>query len=93
MKLFGKKEVFILGMKIKITYFDSSCRADNTMGRSDEKNGIISLCKDMPNDVAEQTLLHECIHLISDNVAAGLTEKQVTAISAGLYSFIKENKL
>ena len=93
MKLKGLKEITVLGMKHTITYFESNCRTDDNMGRSDTKMGQITLCKGMPQDIEEQTLLHEIIHVIDGNLSTNMSEKQVTAISAGLYAVIKENKL
>ena len=92
-ELIEDKEVRILGVNYKISLFDSPGREDGSMGRSDVMMGKITICKDMPQDIQEQTLLHEILHIIDLNVGTKLTEEQVTALSAGLYSVIKENNL
>jgi hypothetical protein len=88
-----EKEVKVLGINYKISLFDSPGRADGSMGRSDVMMGKITICKDMPQDIQEQTLWHEILHVIDTNVGTKLTEEQVTALSGGLYSVIKENNL
>lgn len=93
MNLLNKKELLILGMRHKVTYFENHDNGDNAMGRSDVKKATIRICKEMGTDTKEQTILHEAIHIISDHLALSLTENQVCALSAGLYSFFKENKL
>jgi hypothetical protein len=39
------------------------------------------------------TLLHEIIHLISEQYACELSEKQVRRITNGLFAVLKDNKL
>lgn len=80
-------------MLFKVHYVNSYGRDDNAMGRSDSKLGNIYICSEMPKDIQEQTLLHEVLHIIDYNLGTKLTEEQVLALSAGMYSFFKENKL
>jgi hypothetical protein len=39
----------------------------------------------------QSTLLHECIHAISDSLGLGLTEKQVQGLETGLYDLNSSN--
>jgi len=93
MKLLGKKEVMVLGMKHKISYFKEHDPTDSAMGRSLIKMGEIKICNEMPKDIQEQTISHEVVHIINDHLGIELKENQVCALASGLYSFIKENKL
>lgn len=56
------------------------------MGRSDSKNNVLWVNKELPPEVMQVTLLHEYLHLLSDMLHLELTEEQVCGISAGLYS-------
>jgi hypothetical protein len=93
MELLGKKEIYIFGMRHDVATYQDKSVNDTSMGTSDSKRGIIKLCEGMPADIAEQTLLHEIIHLIDLNLGTELTEKQVLGITSGIYSVIKENNL
>jgi hypothetical protein len=93
MDLLGKTQISILGMVHEISTYKEHSKEDPSMGTSDCKMGTVKLCEGMPPDIAEQTLLHEIIHLIDRNLAIGLKENQVISLAAGLYSVIKENNL
>jgi len=93
MNLRDKTELSILGMKHEVTYFKSHDGNDGAMGRSHIKHGIINICDEMPDDIQEQTILHEVVHIISDHLELEMKENQVGGLATGLYAFIKENKL
>lgn len=40
----------------------------------------------------EETLIHEVFHVISVATGSNLSERQVTAMSQGLYAVLKDNK-
>lgn len=67
----------------------------NLMGRLAYDTAQIYVRKDLPVDKKYETLLHEVLHAVYMN--AGLQqgddeEKIVTALSSGLYQFLKDNK-
>ena len=93
MDLLGKKQIYIFGMMHSVDTYQDKSIMDTSMGTSDSKRGIIKLCEGMPPDIAEQTLLHEIIHIIDVNLGTGLNENQVLGITTGIYSVIKENNL
>lgn len=67
----------------------------NLMGRLAYDTAQIYVRKDLPIDKKYETLLHEVLHAVYMN--AGLQqgddeEKIVTALSSGLYQFLKDNK-
>jgi hypothetical protein len=78
---------------VLVQQFEPHDRSDLAMGRSEERKNIVSVASDMPDDLKEETLLHETIHLISANLMLGLTENQVQGLSIGLYDFLKSNGL
>jgi len=88
----GKDKVDILGVDFKIAYKNIEERDNPNMGIVDTKLGIIYLSTQMPDDIAEETLLHEIIHAISDKLHLELSEKKVTALSSGLYAVFKSNQ-
>jgi hypothetical protein len=85
------KSIKIQGIKHDIKLFNSNSREDDNMGRSDGKNGIISLALEMPKQIMTETLLHECIHLISDANSIKLKEKQIVALSTGINELLISN--
>lgn len=67
----------------------------NLMGRLSYDTAQIFVREDLPLDKKMETLLHEVIHAVYMN--AGLQpgddeEKIVTALSSGVYQFLKDNK-
>ena len=51
---------------------------------------MIKACLDYDSKMS--TLLHEIIHMISDQLSLNLSEKQVCGLEAGLFSIIKDLK-
>jgi len=92
-QLLENKQVLIMGIPYSIREFEDNSRADTAMGRSDNKRGEISLSQAMAQGVKEETLLHECIHIISDNTCIGLDERQVSTLSVCLYEMLVSNDL
>jgi Zn-dependent peptidase ImmA (M78 family) len=61
-------------------------------GAVDHHTNVIEINTGLCRDQREETLLHELFHVLSCRTGANLSEKQVTAMSAGMYSVIKDNK-
>ena len=79
----------INGIEFKINKIEPNSRVDCFMGRCDSMNGTITINKDLPQDVADKTLIHECIHAILD--MGGFDEESgndslVCCLENGLYS-------
>ena len=87
----------ILGMEIKIESVESNkVFKDDTVshyGQNDGLRGIITLNKEMSEDVKGNTLLHEVIHLLDYNLSLGFSEAQINTLASGLYCVLKENGL
>jgi Zn-dependent peptidase ImmA (M78 family) len=75
----------ILGKKYKVKYLD-----DDTMqsgyGSMQRAHGIILINKDTTPDQQAETLLHEVIHAVDEELKIGLEEADVARLAVGLYS-------
>jgi len=85
------ENVKILGCNVKVKYFDNLHRSDCDMGRCDSKMNIILVNAEMPEDVQRQTLLHEIMHKLSDDLSLNLTEDQVSALSVTVFGVLTDN--
>lgn len=86
--------VKIAGIEYSVEPFEPDVDR-NLMGRLQYDTANIYVRRDLTLDKKMETLLHEVIHVVYMN--AGLTpsdeeEKVVTAISSGVYQFLKDNK-
>ena len=84
----------IAGIEYTVEPFETDVDR-NLMGRLAYNTAQIYIRKDLPLDKKYETLLHEVFHAVYMN--AGLQpddpeEKVVTALSSGVYQFLKENK-
>ena len=84
----------IAGISYSVESFETDVDR-NLMGRLAYDTAQIYVRKDLPIDKKLETLLHEVIHAVYMN--AGLQpgddeEKIVTALSSGIYQFLKDNK-
>lgn len=87
--------VKISGINFDVKPFDKAM--DKTlMGLVQYDHNVIFIREDLPVDRKYETLLHEVFHVIYKDAALGLDpdeeERVVTAMSAGCYNFLKENK-
>jgi Zn-dependent peptidase ImmA (M78 family) len=77
--------MIILGKRYKIKYLD-----DDTMqsgyGSMQRAHGIILINKDTTEDQQAETLLHEVIHAVDEELKIGLEENDVARLAVGLYS-------
>ena len=62
-------------------------------GHCDHALGVINLNPESRKSQAEQTLLHEIIHIIDNELRLNFSEKQVTQLSSGLYSVLRDNNI
>jgi hypothetical protein len=85
------ENVKIMGCNIKIQYFESIHRSDGEMGKCDSKMSVIYLNSEMPDDVIRQTLLHEIMHKLSDDLCLDLKEEQIGALSTSLFGVLTDH--
>lgn len=86
-------KIKIYGIEYNIKLVDSNSREDYSMGRSDGKLGIITINKEMPSDVKFSTLIHEIIHIISNENGLGLKENIVCPLATGITTLLLENNI
>lgn len=79
------KNIKILGKEYKIEYVDNKTLGGN-FGDCNTANAYIRINKDITKQQQEDTLLHEVIHIISDELTLELTEGQVGRLATILYS-------
>jgi hypothetical protein len=86
--------VDILGVSYNIFHLPDD-KMQGSSGVAALDSGSILLNKSINKQRQSQRLLHEVIHIISDELELNLGEKQVMGLAAGLYSMgirIKERK-
>lgn len=83
----------ILSKQYKIEKVQNNEFSDLTMGRVNTKTGIIYIDESLNQDIKDETLLHEVLHVIDDNLKLNLSEEQIIRLSTGLYCILKENNI
>jgi hypothetical protein len=78
----------LLGKRWTVTY---CAMPKDELGECDLERQAIKLKDGMKTEQEQSTLLHECIHAVSDSLGLGLTEKQVQGLETGLYDLNSSN--
>lgn len=81
----------ILDVDFKIIRETSGAWSERGMGRASLKKGEISIDQTMPKSVQDSTLIHEVVHMIANILDIDMNEQDVSNISAGVYSFMRNN--
>jgi hypothetical protein len=79
----------LLGKKWTVTY---CVMPKEELGECDLEHQAIKLKEGLKLEQEQSTLLHECIHAISDSLGLGLTERQVQGLETGLYDLNSSNQ-
>jgi len=79
------KAIQILGKTYKIEYVDNKTLGGN-YGDCNTTKAYIRINKEITKQQQEDTLLHEVLHIISDELNIELGEKQVQILATALYS-------
>lgn len=82
------ERIRLLGKKWTVSYEQL---AKDELGESDLENQAIKVKDGMKPEQEQSTVLHECIHAISDTLGLGLTERQVQGLETGLYDLNNSN--
>jgi hypothetical protein len=61
------------------------------LGECDLEKQAITIKDGLKTEQETSTLLHECIHAISDSLGLGLSEKQVQGLETGLFDLNRAN--
>lgn len=83
------ERIRLLGKRWTVTY--GQLPAKDEMGECDLENQSITVKEGLKPEQEQSTLLHECIHAISDSLGLGLTEKMVQGLETGLYDLNTNN--
>jgi hypothetical protein len=81
----------ILGKKWTVEYVSNVPLEKDEMGQCDLEAQAIHVKDKLKSEQEGSTLLHECIHAISDTLGLSLSEKQVQGLEAGLYDLNARN--
>jgi len=85
--------------KIKVCIVKSlELDGSEVLGISNAAVSKMSISKSFKGELCQEdsmadTFLHEIIHIISQNMGIGLTERQVAGVAGGLLMVIRDNKL
>lgn len=79
------KTISILGKKYTINFVPPSLITEN-YGHADYSSLSIALSEVMEEDLMQEKLIHEVLHMIDTDLSLDLTEEQVSRIAVGLYS-------
>lgn len=81
-------KIDVCGLKFNVEEVEGNRANVDEMGRCELKRGVITISKEMPQDIKEQTLCHEWVHGVLDNYGL-LTESSneylVNALAIELY--------
>ena len=86
------KTLNICGQKFKVG-MKSDRQMKDAIGLCYAHKNIMYLQDDLPKDKMGETLIHEVIHAIEQQMNLKMTENQVNNLALGLYQFLKENKI
>lgn len=78
----------ILGKRWTVEY---KAMVKDEMGECDLENQNLTIKEGIPAEQEKSTLLHECIHAISDSLGLNLSEKQVQGLETGLFDLNAAN--
>jgi len=76
---------------IDVEFCDPGLWSDSGLGRASLLKAKIQVNNALSTDVMMSTLLHECMHLVSDIGDLELSEAQVSGVANGVFSIIKDN--
>jgi len=86
-------KVRIFGRDYRVIKCPLKCGDHYTLfGDTNYQKHIIRLNKDNCLEQDRETLLHEVFHVLSTLTGSNLTEKQVVAMSNGVFSVLRDNK-
>ena len=71
---------------------DDPHKEPNLCGKVDSHNSLIYLDYTLDKQQLNETILHEAIHVISDDFGLNLSENKVKTLAVSIYSLIVNNK-
>lgn len=64
---------------------------DDDCGACYDSKQLIKISEDLPQELSQDTLLHEVMHAIDFQMHTNMKERQISAMAAGLTAVFKEN--
>lgn len=81
----------ILGKPYAVSYVNGEPLADDEMGECDDNGQALYIRDGQVLDNEQDTVLHECIHAVDEQMQVGLKEEQVRRLATGLLAVLKDN--
>lgn len=89
-------EIKIGGIEYKVELIDENIDDIHNaefIGRVLFKEQKIKILNSYPVEKKFKTLLHEIIHILSEDLKIGIEEENICRLEAGLFQVLKDNKL
>lgn len=80
------ERVQVLGKTYRVEEVPDHILSGNFVGNHSGRTLLISVLDNLADDQKRETVLHEVIHALNLALALGLDERQVSALSNGLYA-------
>lgn len=77
--------VSILGKSYRVVRLDPGCAPD-FMGTNSRHSQTITIVEGQGPDQEADTIMHEALHIISDELTLGLTEEQIARLAVALFA-------
>jgi hypothetical protein len=81
-------EIKIIGKTYKV---ESVPEMDDDCGACYDSKQLIKISEDIPQELSQDTLLHEVMHAIDYQMHINMKERQISAMASGLTAVFKEN--
>lgn len=85
------KSVDVLGKTYKIRFVKNKQMDEQEYGLVDFNSMGILVNRERGKDHQKDTVIHEIIHALDEDLAMGLTEKQVRNLGCGFFQVLKSN--
>lgn len=81
----------LLNHQLKVYLDDPTHWAEGGMGRASLLDLTLRINRTIPHDLQCSTLIHEILHILSYFFELELEEVHINALTAGIFSFIRDN--
>lgn len=75
----------VLGKQYSVTYETSNAMNGN-FGAAKRSDALIRINREISLEQQEETLLHEVIHIVDEELLLNMNEEQIHRLAVGLYS-------
>ena len=85
------KSVRVIGKTYGISFTSSGPLAEDELGELDPALQKITIKKGQPLETEQDTILHEIVHAIDNELNLDMKEKQVRGLATGILAVLKDN--